>query len=108
METEIWPNLLAAAKARGLPVMLANARLSERSRRRGRRVDALLRPAFESLAAVLAQTEADAARLRDAGAREVVVAGNLKFDLAPEAGADRARPALEGDARSRAPWCSRR
>ena len=68
METEIWPNLLAEAKARGLPVMLANARLSERSRRRGQRVDALLRPAFESLAAAFAQTEADAARLRDAGA----------------------------------------
>ena len=84
METEIWPNLLAGAKARGLPVMLVNARLSERSRRRGRRVDALLRPAFQSLAAAFAQTEADAARLRDAGAGNVGVAGNLKFDLAPE------------------------
>ena len=86
METEIWPNVLAEAKARGLPAMLANARLSERSRRRGQRVDALLRPAFESLAAAFAQTEADAVRLRDAGvAGELVVAGNLKFDLAPEA-----------------------
>ncbi|HEY5322357.1 MAG TPA: 3-deoxy-D-manno-octulosonic acid transferase [Caldimonas sp.] len=85
METEIWPNVLAEAKARALPVMLANARLSERSRRRGRRVDALLRPAFESLAAAFAQTEVDAARLKDAGVGEVVVAGNLKFDLAPEA-----------------------
>ena len=85
METEIWPNLLAAAKAHGLPVILANARLSERSRRRGAKVDALLRPAFESLAAALAQTEADAERLRDAGVAEVVVAGNLKFDIAPEA-----------------------
>jgi len=85
METEIWPNLLAGAKAQGLSTMLANARLSERSRRRGQRVDALLRPAFESLGAAFAQTEADAARLRDAGVREVVVAGNLKFDLAPEA-----------------------
>ena len=85
METEIWPNVLAETKRRGLPAMLANARLSERSRRRGQRVDALLRPAFESLAAAFAQTEADAARLRDAGVAEVVVAGNLKFDLAPEA-----------------------
>jgi 3-deoxy-D-manno-octulosonic-acid transferase len=84
METEIWPNLLAAAKARGLPVILANARLSARSRRRGAKVDLLLRPAFESLAAVLAQTEADAQRLREAGAVTVVVAGNLKFDLAPD------------------------
>jgi len=85
METEIWPNVLAESRAWVLPVMLANARLSERSRRRGQRVDALLRPAFSSLAAAFAQTEADAARLREAGVGEVVVAGNLKFDLAPEA-----------------------
>jgi len=84
METEMWPNLLAAAKARGLPMILANARLSERSRRRGAKVDGLLRPAFESLAVALAQTEADAARLQDAGVTEVVVTGNLKFDLAPK------------------------
>jgi 3-deoxy-D-manno-octulosonic-acid transferase len=85
METEIWPNVLAEAKVLRLPMFLANARLSERSRRRGQRVDALLRPAFESLAAAFAQTEADAVRLREAGvAGEVVVAGNLKFDLAPE------------------------
>ena len=84
VETEIWPNLLAEAKARGLPVMLANARLSERSRRRGRWVDALLRPAFESLAAAFAQTDADAARLREAGVGSVSVDGNLKFDVAPE------------------------
>ena len=84
METGIWPNLLAAAAREGVPVVLANARLSERSRRRGARVDALLRPAFASLAAALAQTDADAARLRDAGARDVSVVGNLKYDLAPD------------------------
>ncbi|HEY2561316.1 MAG TPA: 3-deoxy-D-manno-octulosonic acid transferase [Caldimonas sp.] len=84
METEIWPNLLAAAARDDVPVVLANARLSERSRRRGARVDALLRPAFVSLAAALAQTDADAGRLRDAGVREVSVVGNLKYDLAPD------------------------
>ncbi len=84
METEIWPNLLASAAARGIPVLLANARTSERSRRRGARVDALLRPAFESLAAALAQTDADAARLREAGVREVSVVGNLKYDIAAD------------------------
>jgi 3-deoxy-D-manno-octulosonic-acid transferase len=84
METEIWPNLLAEAQARGVPMLLANARMSERSRRRGRRVEALLRPAFESVAAVLAQTEADAVRLREAGARKVSVEGNLKFDITPD------------------------
>ena len=84
METEIWPNLLAIAAGRGVPVLLANARMSERSRRRGRRVDALLRPAFASLAAALAQTDADAARLREAGVRDVGVVGNLKYDIAPD------------------------
>ena len=85
METEIWPNLIAMATARGVPVLLANARMSERSRRRGRRVDALLRPALESLTAALAQTDADAVRLRDAGVREVSVVGNLKYDIVADA-----------------------
>ncbi|HEX2540993.1 MAG TPA: 3-deoxy-D-manno-octulosonic acid transferase, partial [Caldimonas sp.] len=84
METEVWPNLLDAARRQSLPVLLANARLSERSRRRGARVDVLLRPAFESLAAALAQTEADAERLRAAGVGEVIVTGNVKFDVDPD------------------------
>src|SRR5205823_1269651 len=77
-------NLLLAARAAGVPMVLANARLSARSERRGRRLDALLRPAIESFALVLAQSRDDAARLRAVGAREVVVAGNLKFDLTPD------------------------
>jgi 3-deoxy-D-manno-octulosonic-acid transferase len=85
METEVWPNLLPAAQARGVPLVLANARLSEKSRRRGERFDAILRPAVEALSLVLAQSEADAQRLRSAGARELRVCGNLKYDLAPDA-----------------------
>jgi len=85
METEVWPNLLPAAQVRGIPLVLANARLSEKSRRRGERFDAILRPAVEALSLVLAQSEADAQRLRSAGAREVHVCGNLKYDLAPDA-----------------------
>lgn len=84
METEIWPNVLAAARDAGVPMVLANARLSERSARQGERFRALLRPAAESLAVALAQTEADAARLRASGVRDVVVCGNLKFDLVPD------------------------
>lgn len=84
METEVWPNLMRQAQARRIPMVLANARLSERSQQRGERFDPLLRPAVESLALALAQTEADARRLRAAGAREVQVCGNLKFDLAPQ------------------------
>ena len=84
METEIWPNLLRHARGTGVPMVLANARLSEKSLRQGQRLAAVLRPAVEAITLVLAQTEADAQRLREAGAREVVVCGNLKFDMAPD------------------------
>jgi len=83
METEIWPNLLYEAQAAAVPMVLANARLSARSLARGTRAALLLRPAVASLARVLAQTEADAQRLRVAGAPAVQVVGNLKFDVAP-------------------------
>lgn len=87
METEVWPNLLAAAARRNLPVLLVNARLSERSARGYGRVGALARPAFASLAAVAAQTAGDAARLAALGASHVEICGNLKFDVAPPAAA---------------------
>ena len=83
METEIWPNLLHGAARQGVPMVLANARLSERSARRGERFAALMRPAAAAVAEVLAQTQDDAGRLRAAGARSVVLAGNLKFDVRP-------------------------
>ncbi|MCW5663287.1 MAG: 3-deoxy-D-manno-octulosonic acid transferase [Piscinibacter sp.] len=85
METEVWPNLLREAQAAGVPMVLANARLSERSARKGERLAALMQPAAASLALVLAQTEDDARRLRAAGAPHVQVCGNLKFDLTPDA-----------------------
>ena len=84
IETEIWPNVLAEARRAGVPMFLANARLSASSQRRGARVDALLRPAFASLAAAFAQSASDAERLRAAGVGDVVVAGNLKYDMAPD------------------------
>ncbi|MDP3612216.1 MAG: 3-deoxy-D-manno-octulosonic acid transferase, partial [Rubrivivax sp.] len=83
METEVWPNLLHAAKAAGVPLVLANARLSERSENKGQRLAALMHPAMACFAQVLAQTEADAQRLRHSGARNVQVTGNLKFDMTP-------------------------
>ena len=84
METEIWPTLLRIAKARDVPMILANARLSAKSLARGRQFEALLRPAVESLSLVLAQTDDDAQRLRAAGAARVEVSGNLKYDLTPD------------------------
>ncbi|KXB29280.1 3-deoxy-D-manno-octulosonic acid transferase [Dechloromonas denitrificans] len=83
METEIWPNLLARAKARQIPVLLANARLSVRSARGYGKFGALLRPAFAALSGVAAQTAGDAERIARLGAPQVEVCGNLKFDVAP-------------------------
>jgi 3-deoxy-D-manno-octulosonic-acid transferase len=83
METEVWPQLQQAARERGLAMVLANARLSERSARRGQRLAALMRPAAAAMTDVLAQTEDDAERLRDAGAPRVALCGNLKFDVHP-------------------------
>lgn len=80
METEVWPNLVAVCADAGVPLFLVNARLSERSLRGYRRFSALTRPMFAALAGVAAQTPADASRLSLAGAREVAVTGNLKFD----------------------------
>ncbi len=85
METEVWPNLLHQAQLAGLPLVLANARLSERSAAKGQRLSALQRPALAAFTQVLAQTEADAVRLRAAGAHGVQVLGNLKFDMSPRA-----------------------
>jgi 3-deoxy-D-manno-octulosonic-acid transferase len=85
METELWPNLVHAAARLGIPLVLANARLSERSARGYARLPALTRACLQRIAVVAAQSEADAARLRSLGAVTVHVAGNLKFDIAPPA-----------------------
>ena len=83
METELWPAMMREAERLGVPVLLANARLSERSAAKGRRMSALLHPAAARLSMVLAQTVDDARRLREAGAPRVMVSGNLKFDMTP-------------------------
>jgi 3-deoxy-D-manno-octulosonic-acid transferase len=83
METEVWPNLIGGCAANGVPVVLANARMSEKSARGYERWSSLMRPAFASLAAVCAQSAADAERLRALGATRVQVSGNLKFDVTP-------------------------
>ncbi len=85
METEIWPNLTAACAQRGVPLVLANARLNERSFVNALRLAWLARPAYRALAAVWAQTEGDAVRLRALGAPVQGVFGNLKFDATPDA-----------------------
>ncbi|HEX6317495.1 MAG TPA: 3-deoxy-D-manno-octulosonic acid transferase [Burkholderiales bacterium] len=86
METELWPNLLAQCAENRVPVLLANARMSEKSARGYRRWRRLTGPALGSLAAACAQSAEDAGRLRGLGVREVEVTGNLKFDVHPDAG----------------------
>eukprot|EP01036_Dinobryon_divergens_P001543 gene1543-2017_t len=85
METEVWPNLVAGCRKRGVPLVLANARLNAKSLRNAQRLAALARPAYSNLAAVWAQTDDDAQRLRAIGARVAGVFGNLKFDVVPDA-----------------------
>lgn len=85
METEVWPNMAAACHGRGIPLALANARLSPKSLAQARRLARLSRPAYGALRAVWAQTEDDARRLAQAGATVKGVFGNLKFDAHPDA-----------------------
>lgn len=84
METEVWPNVQHEAARAGVPMVLANARLSEKSLRQGRRFAALLQPAAQALRLCLAQTQEDATRLHAMGAPTVQVCGNVKFDVAPD------------------------
>ena len=86
METEIWFHLVAECERSGVPLMLANARMSARSARGYALVGPLVRRALGGLSAVAAQSAEDAGRLRTLGARTVEVTGNLKFDV--ESGAD--------------------
>lgn len=85
METEVWPNLVADCEYLGVPLVLVNARLSEKSLRKTQRLAWLARPAYAALAAVWAQTPQDAQRLQSLGAKVKGVLGNLKFDAAPNA-----------------------
>ncbi|MFO1394529.1 MAG: lipid IV(A) 3-deoxy-D-manno-octulosonic acid transferase [Steroidobacteraceae bacterium] len=82
METEVWPVLYRELARREVPLVIASARLSERSMRRYRRVASLIRDALAANVTVCAQTEADAARFRELGAMpaRVQVTGNVKFD----------------------------
>jgi 3-deoxy-D-manno-octulosonic-acid transferase len=83
METEIWPNLIAQCQKHGVPTMLANARMSERSLKRASAVASLMSNAAGGIDCVAAQTHADAERLRRYGAKNIHVTGSVKFDVAP-------------------------
>lgn len=85
METEVWPNLMRQAQKRDIPVVLANARESEKSAKMAQRFISVMRPAFAAFKAVLAQSREDAQRLQNLGAQNIHVCGSMKFDLKADA-----------------------
>lgn len=94
METELWFNLIAACKQQHIPLLLLNARLSEKSAKGYQKLGRLVREGLQDLSAIAAQTGADAARLKQLGAGQVQVMGNIKFDVAPHDDAETAGLAL--------------
>ena len=97
IETELWPNLLRIAPARGVPVIVVNGRLSPRGFARMERARGLYAPGLAQIRLVAAQSEADASRFVRLGvpADRVKVTGNIKFDLpVPEAAGEPVRRRL--------------
>ncbi len=84
METEVWPNMVAIANKRAMPLVLVNGRLSEKSLQQALGIAPISHPAYAALTAVYAQTDDDARRYRQLGARVDGVFGNLKFDATPD------------------------
>jgi len=107
LETELWPNLFHECARRGVPLVLASARVSERSARRYRLVRGLLAGMLSHVTLVAAQSAADAERFRALGASaaRTHVIGNIKFDFSvPPDTTARARVLREQHARDRALW----
>ncbi|MCW8444680.1 lipid IV(A) 3-deoxy-D-manno-octulosonic acid transferase [Fluoribacter gormanii] len=83
METELWPNLIYQARAAQVPLLLANARISDDSLHGYKKIKFIIRPILNQFSAILAQGEEDAQRYIALGARKEIVhvLGNMKFDL---------------------------
>jgi 3-deoxy-D-manno-octulosonic-acid transferase len=85
METELWPNMAATCAKHGVPLVIANARMSEKTYSQTKKFDALARPAYQSIVAVWPQSAADADRFAKLGVPVAGVFGNLKFDAQVDA-----------------------
>ena len=109
LETELWPNLFAACRARRIPLLLVNARLSRKSVARYQRLDGLfgglVRELFSGSVFIAAQSSGDAQRFEAIGAAptQTAVIGNIKFDLHVSAEAQSQGKALRAD-RGRPVW----
>ncbi|GHE21268.1 lipid IV(A) 3-deoxy-D-manno-octulosonic acid transferase [Halomonas urumqiensis] len=105
-ETELWPNLLHACQRQGVPVMVANGRLSPRAYRGYRRVAALMREALGHVDWLAAKSAADAERFQALGmpASKIAVVGSLKFDITPDAWSIKVGESLLTCLRGRPVW----
>ena len=93
VESDLWPNLIVTSAERGIPLILINGRVSERSFNRWRRVPGTIAALLRRFDLCLAQSAAHAARYRELGAAHIATTGNLKFDV-PEPPADPASLAV--------------
>ncbi len=104
VESELWPNLVLATHRRGIPLLLANARLSARSLARWRLLPGLVRPVLRAFALCLAQDDVQAERFRRLGARAVASVGDLKSAAAPLAADPAALATLRHQIGARPLW----
>ncbi len=105
-ESEIWPMTILELGSRRVPQVLVNGRLSDRSFESWSRRPYLAEALFENLALVVAQSDTDAERFRNLGARPVVVSGNLKVDSVPPPVHDRELRRLRGEIGDRPVWAA--
>ena len=83
METELWFNLIHACKEQNIPLLLLNARLSEKSATGYAKLGKLVREGLQNITAIAAQTDEDSLRLQSLGAKNISVMGNIKFEVMP-------------------------
>jgi 3-deoxy-D-manno-octulosonic-acid transferase len=82
MELEVWPNFIGLAKRLGIPVVVINGRISDKSFPKYKRAKPLVKHIFQKVNLVLAQTDQYAQRFREIGAGNVIVTSSLKYDTA--------------------------
>lgn len=104
MESEFWPNLLLETQTRGVPTVLVNGRVSERSFAAWQRLPSLIAKVLKGFTLVLGQTEGDRARLEALGAPRTAFLGNIKFSAPPLPAADADLDALRGAVGTRPLW----
>lgn len=103
-ESEIWPNLFTEIKGRDIPLILVNARMSDRSFHRWRCVPGFIASLLDGVDLCLAQSAADADRFRELGMRRVQVVGNLKYDVVAPPADPRQLATLAGRIGARPTW----